>query len=90
VQGRFQQSVGQVLGEVLVARAIDQHFADFKCIGSHGVFATYGRFALSVIGIDLLSLEDSTLRKLRIVSSAMTTTRRTTMASFLKMRRSLL
>lgn len=34
VQGRFQQSVGQVLGKVPDAQAIDQNFADFKCIGS--------------------------------------------------------
>lgn len=34
VQGRFQQSVGQVLGKVLDARGIEARFADFKCLGS--------------------------------------------------------
>jgi hypothetical protein len=34
VQGRFQQSVGQVLGKVLDAQGINAHFADFKCLGS--------------------------------------------------------
>ncbi|KAI2791878.1 hypothetical protein POX_c04758 [Penicillium oxalicum] len=34
VQGRFQQSVGSVIGHVCAAQGIDIHFADFKCIGS--------------------------------------------------------
>ncbi|KAF7128471.1 hypothetical protein CNMCM5793_003201 [Aspergillus hiratsukae] len=33
VQGRFQQSVGQVVGKILDAQGINAHFADFKCIG---------------------------------------------------------
>jgi hypothetical protein len=34
VQGRFQQSVGQVLGKILNAQGINAHFADFKCLNS--------------------------------------------------------
>ncbi|RHZ61492.1 hypothetical protein CDV55_105047 [Aspergillus turcosus] len=33
VQGRFQQSVGQVVGKILDAQGINAHFADFKCLG---------------------------------------------------------
>lgn len=34
LQGRFQQSVGSVLGHVLVAQGSDLRFADFKSLGS--------------------------------------------------------
>jgi hypothetical protein len=33
VQGRFQLSLGQVLGKVLDAQGINAHFADFKSLG---------------------------------------------------------
>ncbi|CEJ55195.1 hypothetical protein PMG11_01464 [Penicillium brasilianum] len=34
VQGRFQQSLGSLMGHVFKAQSIDLHFADFKCLGS--------------------------------------------------------
>lgn len=34
VQGRFQGSIGSVMGKVLKAQSIEMRFADFKCLGS--------------------------------------------------------
>jgi len=55
VQGRFQQSLGTVLGHIFKAQSIDLHFANFKCLGSsysgiHDVILKNNTNELKVIG----------------------------------------